>query len=53
MGRLCVLANTGQKTLKRINQLLQDISRNDYDGIGKSEPVTYSHHLRGGGVCHY
>lgn len=24
-----------KKTLKRINQLLQDISRNGYDGIGK------------------
>ena len=28
-----------RKTLKRINQLLQDISRNDYNGIGKSEPL--------------
>lgn len=26
-----------KKTLKRINQLLQDISRNSYDGIGKPE----------------
>lgn len=28
-----------RKTLKRINQLLQDISRNSYDGIGKPEPL--------------
>ena len=28
-----------RKTLKRINQLLQDISRNGYDGIGKPEPL--------------
>ena len=28
-----------KKTLKRINQLLQDISRNKYDGIGKPEPL--------------
>ncbi len=28
-----------QKTLKRINQLIQDISRNGYDGIGKPEPL--------------
>lgn len=28
-----------KKTLKRINQLLQDISRNGYDGIGKPEPL--------------
>lgn len=27
------------KTLKRINQLLQDISRNGYHGIGKPEPL--------------
>lgn len=28
-----------RKTLKRINLLLQDIDRNGYDGIGKSEPL--------------
>ena len=28
-----------KKTLKRINQLLQDIIRNGYDGIGKPEPL--------------
>lgn len=28
-----------RKTLKRINQLLQDISRNGYAGIGKPEPL--------------
>lgn len=28
-----------KKTLKRINQLLQDISRNKFDGIGKPEPL--------------
>lgn len=30
-----------RKTLKRINQLLQDISRNGYTGIGKPEPLRY------------
>ena len=29
-----------KKTLKRINQLLQDILRNGYDGIGKPEPLS-------------
>lgn len=29
----------GKKTLKRINQLLQDIIRNGYEGIGKPEPL--------------
>ena len=28
-----------KKTLKRINLLIQDISRNGYDGIGKPEPL--------------
>ena len=28
-----------KKTLKRINQLLQDIERNVYNGIGKPEPL--------------
>ncbi|MBR0104035.1 MAG: Txe/YoeB family addiction module toxin [Firmicutes bacterium] len=29
-----------KKTLKRILQLLKDIDRNGYDGIGKPEPLT-------------
>ena len=28
-----------KRTMKRINQLLQDILRNGYDGIGKPEPL--------------
>ena len=28
-----------KKTLRRINQLLQDISRNSFEGIGKPEPL--------------
>ena len=28
-----------KKMLKRINQLLQDIERNEYTGIGKPEPL--------------
>jgi len=28
-----------KKTIKRINQLLQDAARNGYTGIGKSEPL--------------
>ncbi|MDR2941721.1 MAG: Txe/YoeB family addiction module toxin [Treponema sp.] len=28
-----------RKTLKRINQLLKDIDRNGYDGIGKPEAL--------------
>ena len=29
-----------KKTLKRINQLIKDIERNGYDGIGKPELLT-------------
>lgn len=29
-----------KKTLKRVNQLLQDILRNGYKGIGKPEPLS-------------
>ena len=39
MGRLPVLANTRQKTLKRINALLKDVERNKFTGIGKPEPL--------------
>lgn len=28
-----------KKTLKRINQLLKDIQRNSFEGIGKPEPL--------------
>lgn len=28
-----------KKTLKRINQLIQDAERNGYEGIGKPEPL--------------
>lgn len=39
MGRILLLSSQDKKNLKRINQLLQDISRNGYTGIGKSEPL--------------
>jgi toxin YoeB len=39
MGRLPLLADSGQKILKRINQLIKDISRSTFDGIGKYEPL--------------
>jgi Txe/YoeB family toxin of toxin-antitoxin system len=29
-----------KRTLKRINQFLQDIDRNGYSGIGKPEPLS-------------
>ncbi|MDK9712397.1 Txe/YoeB family addiction module toxin [Acidaminobacter sp.] len=33
-----------RKTLKRINQLLKDVDRNGYDGIGKPEPLKHEFH---------
>lgn len=39
LGRICILANTRQKNLKKINKLLKDIERNGYNCIGKTEPI--------------
>ncbi len=33
------MAESGQKTLKRINALVRDIQRDRYNGIGKPEPL--------------
>lgn len=33
--------NKDKKTLKRINQLIKDIQRNPFDGIGKPEPLKF------------
>lgn len=30
-----------KKTLRRINQLLKDIQRSPYDGLGKPEPLKF------------
>ena len=35
----CYCQNQDRKTLKRINQLLIDIKRNEFAGIGKPEPL--------------
>ncbi len=32
-----------KKILKRINNLIKDISRNPYDGIGKPEPLKHKY----------
>lgn len=34
---------TDKKTLKRINDLLKDISRNPFIGIGKPEPLKHKY----------
>ena len=39
MGRLPVLAGSGQKMLRRINALIKDIRRSTFEGIGKPEPL--------------
>ena len=38
-GEYIYWQNQDKKTLKRINILLQDISRNKFAGIGKPEPL--------------
>ena len=35
--------NTDKKKLKRINELLKDIARNPYEGIGKPESLKYKY----------
>ena len=35
----CYWQSQEKKTLKKINQLLTDIKRNEYTGIGKPEPL--------------
>jgi toxin YoeB len=46
-----------KKTLKRINQLIKDIDRNSYEGIGKPEPLSgnlagfWSRHIEEKTVC--
>ncbi len=32
---------TQRKTLRRINELIKDICRNPYEGIGKPEPLRF------------
>lgn len=33
--------STDKKMLKKINQLIKDIQRNPFEGIGKPEPLKY------------
>jgi len=33
---------TDKKVVKRINQLIGDIQRNKYDGLGKPEPLRFN-----------
>lgn len=39
MGRIPLLAVTGQKDLKKINNLLKSIQREPFTGEGKPEPL--------------
>lgn len=38
---------TNKKTLKKINDLLKEISRNPFDGIGKPEALKYKYKYKG------
>ena len=35
----CAWQQTDRKTLKRINELIRDIQRSPFEGIGKPEPL--------------
>ena len=35
----CYWQSQDKKTLKKINELIKDIQRNSYEGIGKPEPL--------------
>jgi toxin YoeB len=37
-----MLSNIGRKTVKKINELVKDISRDPYQGLGKPEPLKYA-----------
>ena len=39
----CYWQSQDKKTLKRINQLIKDISREPYSGIGKPEPLKHNY----------
>jgi toxin YoeB len=38
-----IIIKTDKKKLKRINDLIKDISRQPFDGIGKPEPLKYKY----------
>jgi len=35
--------NTDKKKLRKINELLKDIARNSFDGMGKPEPLKHKY----------
>jgi toxin YoeB len=37
-----MLSNIGRKTVKKINELVKDISRDPCQGLGKPEPLKYA-----------
>ena len=43
MGRLSLLATYRQKKVEKINELLKDISRNPFSGIGKPESLKHKY----------
>jgi len=43
VGRLSLLATYRQKKVEKINELLKDISRNPFSGIGKPESLKHKY----------
>lgn len=42
MGGLSLWQRTDKKTLRRVNELIRDIIRNKYEGVGKPEPLRHN-----------
>ena len=42
MGGFFILANSGHQNHKRIVELIKDIKRDPFSGIGKPEPLKYT-----------
>ena len=43
MGRLFIVAKNRQKKSKKTNELLKDISRNPFEGIGQPEALKHKY----------
>jgi toxin YoeB len=42
VGGLSLWQRTDKKTLRRVNELIRDIIRNKYEGVGKPEPLRHN-----------
>jgi toxin-antitoxin system, toxin component, Txe/YoeB family len=43
LGKIIFISKKWTKKLKKINELLKDIARNPFEGIGKPEPLKHKY----------